>query len=73
MKDHPDRKRATIIFLRDENAAPNHGAHTNRKRGNTFLADHETTGEANHRPTQANATRRPHLLLCFEGSTTRLD
>ena len=58
-----------LIFSRDENAAPYHGAHTNRKRGNSFLADRETSGEANHRPTQANATRRPHLLLCFEEST----
>ena len=62
-----------IMFSRDENAAPYHGGHTNRKRGNSFLADRETSGEANHQPTQANATRRPHLLLCFEESTTRLD
>ena len=62
-----------IMLSHDENAAPYHGGHTNRKRGNSFLADRETSGEANHRPTQANATRRPHLLLCFEESTTRLD
>ena len=47
-KDHPDRQRATLVFSRDENAAPYHGAHTNRKRGNSFLADRETSGEANH-------------------------
>ena len=37
-KDHPDRQRATIVFSRDENAAPYHDAHT-KKRGNSFLAD----------------------------------
>jgi len=47
-KDHPDRQRATIAFSRDESAAPYHGAHTNRKGGNSFLADRETSGEENH-------------------------
>ena len=40
--------------MRDENAAPYHGAHTNRKKGNSLLADRETPEEANHIPTQVS-------------------
>ena len=61
-----------LIFSRDERSTLC-TEHTNRKRGNSFLADCEKSGEANHRPTQANAKRGPHLPLCFEESTTRLD
>ena len=61
-----------LIFSRDERSTLC-TEHTNRKRGNSFLADCEKLGEANHRPTQANAKRGPHLPLCFEESTTRLD
>jgi hypothetical protein len=60
-----------LIFSRDERSTLC-TEHTNRKRGNSFLADCEKSGEANHRPTQANAKRGPHLPLCFEESTTRL-
>ena len=61
-----------LIFSRDERSTLC-TEHTNRKRGNSFLADCEKSGEAKHRPTQANAKRGPHLPLCFEESTTRLD
>ena len=61
-----------LIFSRDERSTLC-TEHTNRKRGNSFLADCEKSGEANHRPTQANAKRGPHLPLCFEEGTTRLD
>ena len=61
-----------LIFSRDERSTLC-TEHTNRKRGNPFLADRGKAGEANHRPTQANAKRGPHLPLCFEESTTRLD
>ena len=42
-------------------------------RDNSFLAGLETPGETTHGPTQAFAQRRPHLPLCFEESTNRLD
>ena len=49
-KDHPIRKRATTgtHFRATRTQRPMHGAHANRKRGNSFLADRETSGEANH-------------------------
>ena len=37
-----------LIFLRNGSEAPYHDAHTNRKRDSSFLADRETSGEANH-------------------------
>ncbi len=45
---------------------------TNRKRGNSFLANREKLGKADRRPTRASAKRGPHLPLCLEGSTTIL-
>ena len=47
-KDHPIRKRATTgtHFRATRTQRPMHGAHANR--GNSFLADRKTSGEANH-------------------------
>ena len=52
-----------------------HGARTNIKRGNSFLAKRETSGGvgANRRLTQTRAKRGPHWSICFEESTTRPD
>ncbi len=45
--------------------------HTNRKGGNSFLADCEKSGEENNRPTQANIKRSAQLPLCFEEGSTQ--